>query len=85
MSYIIATFIVPFLLGLIFILIPKKVLNIKSSKRLFWYSFFLTLYAVLLYILYMNAFWDTDWSFYSVGFIAILSFLTALVLKIIKK
>jgi len=85
MSYIIATYLIPAFMGLILIVLVKRRNSLSYGSTFLLYSFLLSYYYLLLYFLSMEEIWDTSWAFYSVGFIAILSFLIGLILLFIKK
>lgn len=85
MSYNIATYLIPALIGLILIVLLRRRKRMSYSNTFILYSFLLSYYYLLLYFLSMEEIWDTSWAFYSVGFIAILSLLIGLILLLIQK
>jgi len=85
MSYNIATYLMPALLGLIIIVLVRRRKRISYSSAFLLYSFLLSYYYLLLYFLSNEEIWDTSWAFYSVGFIAILSLLIGFILILIQK
>lgn len=85
MSYYIATYVIPMIVGLIFIFIFYKKMNISWSTIFLLFFLFFSFYSYFLYTLDMENIWDTNWAYYSVGFIAILYLLIGLILLIIQK
>jgi len=85
MSYIIATYLIPALMGLLLMFLVKRRKSISYGVTFLIYSFLLSYYYLLLYFLSMEEIWDTSWALYSVGFIAILSLLVGLILLFIQK
>jgi len=85
MSYNIATYLIPALIGLILIVLVRRRKRMSYGRTFLLYSFLLSYYYLLLYFLSMEEIWDTSWAFYSVGFIAILSLLIGLILLLIQK
>lgn len=85
MSYNIATFLIPALLGLLLVVLKKRKKGISYSKVFLLYSLILSYYYLLLYFLSMEDIWDTSWAFYSVGFLTIISLLIGLVLLAVEK
>jgi len=85
MSYNIATFLIPALLGLLLAILKKRKKRISYSSVFLFYSFILSYYYLLLYFLSMEDIWDTSWAFYSVGFLTTISLLIGLVLLAVEK
>ena len=85
MSYNIATYLIPALIGLILIVLVRRRKRMSYSSTFLLYSFLLSYYYLLLYFFSVEEIWDTSWAFYPVGFIAILSLSIGLILLLIQK
>ncbi|SEF67576.1 hypothetical protein SAMN05421877_102112 [Sphingobacterium lactis] len=85
MSYNIATYLIPALIGFILFVVVKRRLRMTYTTTFLLYSFLLSYYYLLLYFLTREKIWDTSWAFYSVGFIVLLSLLIGLILLIIQQ